>query len=129
MSWSVTLLKNTLKIPKSITFREDLMGVINDFSDMGFEELRDFIDDNDNLIFNPDEYEYMDYLTPEVISFMQKHMPPDGRGEIHFGALEGDDAPQFWGYEFTGNRSYTLKGEFTGNRIYTLKGELVFNRE
>jgi len=99
MGWSIANLDNTVKISKSCM--EDLKR---------FEEELgiDFYSD-DELYFNSDHMEHMDYLwNEEVLEVLKKHKV---NGRVTFGSLEGDNAGSFWGYDFKDGEVTHLEGE------------------
>jgi hypothetical protein len=93
MSWSIANLENTVEISKELS--TELFKVGENY-DIWYSE--DEVTWKGKLQFNPDHSEHMDYLQYEDIKQLLIQHKVEGR--ITFGSLEGDNAGDFWGYEF-----------------------------
>lgn len=107
MSWSIHVVKNTVKINKKVS--KELFAI-------PYQEFWDAEDDvtyEGMMSFNGDHMEHMDYLgTKEVTDVLKKHKV---KGDICFTSNEGDNEGDSWGYRFDGKGGVVL-----------LKGELVW---
>lgn len=110
MSWSIGLVKNTVKISRKCA--EDLCKGARaaHISEWYMWENPGRVASKGYLMFSIDHREHMDYLSNYsfVIRVLKKHKV---EGEICFGSLEGDNAGSFWGYRFDGQGGcVALKG-------------------
>lgn len=106
MSWSIGIIENT------ITFTGHASA----------EQIRDYLEaeghlctcpkktkDKFGLEFDQDTMEHMDYLWHDEIQKILSEAKANGR--VCFGSLEGDNAGEFWGYEFTDGKMTELTGK------------------
>lgn len=105
MSWTIGLMKNTVKISKACA--KDLLKATKD-EDVWYN-LKEVTTEEGHMSFNPDFMEGMDIVCSDTIQkVLKKHKVS---GEICFGSLEGDNEGEFWGYSFDGEGEMsTLKG-------------------
>ena len=104
MGWSIAELKNTVEISDECA--QELFEKANSGIWYGVEDVKM---GGDNLYFDPDHQEHMDFLWDgNAQAILKKHKV---EGDICFGSLEGDNAGSFWGYRFDGQGNMTeLKG-------------------
>ena len=119
--WRVSNLDNKVKLTKA--FKKELKEkIINqeiseigdihycDVSDYSDKELDESLFDGNNLLFNEDHFEHIDYLShnKKLIQLMNNHKL---KGMISFGSLDGDNFGEFWGYQFSNGKMKKVKGE------------------
>ncbi len=111
--WSIEVIVNNAKIPKKLKSALFKIGAAEEI----WDDEDEVLDEYNNLTFNSDHMEHMDYLrnNPEIIELLKKSKV---KGDICFGSLEGDNANNFWGYRFDGK----------GNMV-NLVGTLTFEPE
>lgn len=108
MGWQIELTTNDVVIPATLV--KELFDA-QDFEGAIWDSIEDVIDEDNNLTFNPDHMEHMDYLGNqlEIINVLKAGRV---KGDILFQSLEGDDAGSAWGYRFDGKGGMKLmKGE------------------
>ena len=90
MGWSINTAVNELKIPKEYQSR------LEEVADENYHSI--FFDSDDTIGFDSDAMEHMDFLheswAQEII------LESQANGIVVFGSLEGDNAGDFWGYDF-----------------------------
>ncbi|MCX6127449.1 MAG: hypothetical protein NTX25_00100 [Proteobacteria bacterium] len=100
--WSIQLIENTVKINEKTA--KELFAINKKLAKTGNEiwyELDD-VTYKSCLKFNSDHYEHMDYLANDYNGILKVLLKNKVKGRICFGSLEGDNAGDFWGYEFDG---------------------------
>lgn len=107
MSWSISELKNTVKV--SVELAEKLYNAQKSNRAFIWED-EDEVLSGEYLYFNTDHQEHMDYLNNKfVIDLLTENKV---EGVICFGSLEGDNEGEFWGYKFDGQGNVKkLKGK------------------
>lgn len=130
MSWSISVLKNTLRFKSHVTAEQ-----LKDWLDSnGHAVYPDKVVDGYKIDFDHDAMEHMDYLHEDEV---QKILN-DGyaEGDVCFGSLEGDNSGQFWGYRFTpgeqakdlnGRISWEIAPDLTG-KVFAFTGTLSMKR-
>lgn len=96
MGWQISCLENTVEVNNKIA--EELFEVDQKHQQRWWDLAE--IMYNNNLHFNPDDMEHMDYLWDDDYNTVLKNHKVKGR--VCFGSLDGDNAGEFWGYEFNG---------------------------
>ncbi len=113
MSWNITKTVDTVTIAadKIESTNEALLEM--DYS--GLFEGYGPVDSRGKLYFEPDHMEHMDWLTnnEELCTVIAA---TGVRGDICFGALEGDNKGTFWGIRFNGDYTY-----------YKLRGTVAYD--
>lgn len=107
MSWSIALIDNTVVLDKSL---EEKLLTAQDYDGQCWYEGAKIIDEDGQLIFNPDAYEHMDYLRNNK-KVLQIIAESGATGDITFGSMEGDNAGSFWGYRFRDGKVVRLTGD------------------
>lgn len=98
--WSIGLLENTLKLSKDGAIKLNQFLQDDHYSRVSSSGL---------IEFSGDEFEHMDFLWEEAV---QKIICNDkAGGRVLFGSLEGDNAGEFWGYEFKRGKLKRLVGK------------------
>jgi len=94
MGWSINTVVNELKIPKGYQPR------LEEVADENYHCI--FFDDDGTIGFDSDAMEHMDFLhenwAQEII------LESKANGMVIFGSLEGDNAGDFWGYNFVNGK-------------------------
>lgn len=121
MGWHINLVKNTVTINKKIA--EEIVKVGPQFLDLtGYYDLKTYectakgnepdligqvIDEKNQLRFNSDHMEHMDFLETEdeVVDILRKHKV---KGDVVFCSHDGDNKGQAWCHRFDGNGGYEL---------------------
>lgn len=112
MGWHISLLKNEVKITNKKCAEELKKLRERDYGPMGIED----VCYDGWIVFNPDDMEWMDYLSDsKFLNVLKKYKV---KGDICFGSEEGDNAGEYWGYRFDG------EGE-----CKKLVGNIVWNEE
>lgn len=105
MSWSIEVIVNNVKIPKTLI--KELFDaqkgeeIWYDVNEVTYDAV---------LSFNPDHMEHMDFLgtNKKIVSILKRAKLT---GDICFGSLDGDNSGSFWGYRFDGEGGMkTLEG-------------------
>lgn len=98
MGWQIELTVNDIVIPaalvKSLFEAQDYEGAV-------WDSVEDVVDDDNNLTFNPDHMEHMDYLSHQL-NMIDVLKAGRVKGDICFQSLEGDNSGDSWGYRFDG---------------------------
>lgn len=101
MSWSIGIIENSVTVPEAA--QADLIALESEH-DFSYDD-RGAVDGE--LLFNPDDMEWMDYLgDDQIVQVLVSH---GAQGRVLFGSLEGDDAGSYWGYEFQEGKCVRLK--------------------
>lgn len=111
MSWYVADIENTVKIPKT-KVKEANASLLN-VSDY-FENIGQAFDKSGRLVLDPDAGEWIDPFDDDLMPVLLQFEP---QGKLLFGSLEGDNAGDFWGYEFDGKGGVK---ELTGRLHWTV---------
>lgn len=96
MGWVIVELENTVNISESIA--KELFDSQEYQGEIWYDENEVMY--KNRLCFYEDHQEYMDYVHKEHIQEVLKRNKVEG--VIKFGSLEGENAGDFWGYEFDG---------------------------
>lgn len=106
MSWNIECLKNDLPLSEACV--ADLTKVAKKCWE-GYEGSGEpNICQKGKFYFNPDHFEHQDYLPSAwLLKILKKHKV---NGAICFGSLEGDNAGEFWGYQFDDGFMSKLEG-------------------
>jgi len=111
MSWTIHLLKNTVRVTKKCSkelFKANLKNLCEYWYDAD-----SVATDEGILNFDPDHAEHMDYLADSRITdILVKHKV---EGDICFADLEGFETPAFWGYHFDEKGMALLEGSIAWN--------------
>ena len=102
MSWSIHLVKNTVKISKAVA--KNLFAAQKSAADDGECEIWYELDEvapDGYLEFNSDHMEHMDFLhsNNKIVDILKKAKV---KGDICFADFEGDNSGNMWGYRFDG---------------------------
>lgn len=118
MSWTVHIIENSAKVPRKVAeeFAEkfkkqlDFLSWIDNLNDPeNKEQIFNEIFCGKYLNLTEDHSEHIDWLTDKMCTFLAANKV---KGNIKFGALEGDNAGSFWGYSFDGAGGWKkIKGE------------------
>jgi hypothetical protein len=112
MSWRINLIKNTVKINSKIAlelYQSDAQIVSAWQDECTFPDLEGIIS-GENLVFNPDHMEHMDYIwEDEILNVLKRNRV---EGDICFSSNDGDNKCKKWGYRFDGQGGMkNLKGK------------------
>jgi hypothetical protein len=97
MAWSIGVILNTLVVPEDV--QDKLIDLV--------EPEGHNIDICDGKIeFDYDAMEHMDFLWDDEVQVLLESA--NSHGVVVFGSVEGDNAGDFWGYKFHGDKTIRL---------------------
>lgn len=100
MGWSISVLKNTLRMRDEIAEELEVIAGVRDHM-IGYSS-------ESGIEFDYDAMEHMDFLWEEWADAALDD--PSVNGEVIFYSSEGDNMGEAWGYRYENGKKTTLKG-------------------